>query len=168
MVLTRSSSMSAPSLCSALAIADSSTLRTIGAAFFCVKLRMFRAWSTFLPRIRSATRRPLSTDRRTPRRTARVSVAMVLSLFLGFLVRRVPLEGAREGELAELVADHLIGHVHRHVLLAVVHGNGQANEVRQHHGAARPGLDGLLVLAGHGLVDLGKQVMVHKRTLFQR
>ena len=48
---------------------------TMPAAFFCVKVRMFKAWSTFLPRIKSATKRPLSTDKRTPRRTARVSIA---------------------------------------------------------------------------------------------
>ena len=57
-------------------------LRTISAAFLGVNCRMLRAWSTFLPRIRSATRRPLSTERRTPRRTALVSVAM--SWFLYF------------------------------------------------------------------------------------
>src|SRR2546427_1875172 len=97
MVLTFSSSMSAPSLCSALAMADSSTFLMITAAFFCVNVRMLRAWSTFLPRIRSATRRPLSTDRRTPRRTARVS-DMFYSLLLGFFVRRVTLEGTGQRE----------------------------------------------------------------------
>src|SRR5690606_36278221 len=57
-VLTFSSSMSAPSLCSALAIADSSTLRTIFDAFFGENSRMFSACSTGLPRTRSATSRP--------------------------------------------------------------------------------------------------------------
>src|SRR5512145_1754422 len=121
--------MSAPSLCSALAIADSNAFLMMPAAFLGVNARMLIAWSTFLPRIRSATRRPLSTDRRTPRTIARVSI--VGSLALGLLVRRVTLERTGQGELAELVADHLVGHVHRHVLLAVVHGDRQADEVRQ-------------------------------------
>src|SRR5574343_2038799 len=168
MVLTFNSSMSAPSLCSALAMADSSTFLTMPAAFFCVKVRLFSAWSTFLPRIRSATRRPLSTDRRTPRRTARVS-DMSYSLFLlDFFVRGVTLEGARQGEFAQLVAHHLVGDINRHVLLAVVHGDGQADELGQNHRATRPGLDRLLVLGGNGLVNLGHQVMVHKWTLFKR
>src|SRR5574344_665881 len=167
MVLTFRSSISAPSLCSALAMADSSTFLTMPAAFFCVNVRMFRAWSTFLPRIRSATRRPLSTDKRTPRRTARVS-DMFYSLLLGFLVGRVTLERTGQREFAQLVAHHLVGHIHRHVLLAVVHSNRQADELGQDHGAARPGLDGLFVLGGNGLFDLRHQVMVNKRTLFDR
>src|SRR5262245_18249905 len=111
--------MSAPSLCSALAMADSSAFLTIPAAFLGEKVRLLRAWSTFLPRTRSATRRPLSTDRRTPRTIAWVSI--VATLLLRLLVGRVTLEGAGQRELAELVSDHLVGHVHRHVLLAVVH-----------------------------------------------
>jgi len=52
--------------------------------------------------------------------------------------------------------------------IAVVHGNGQADELGQDHGATRPGLDGLFVLAGRGLVDLGHQVMVHEGAFFER
>src|SRR5574344_1281699 len=158
MVLTFRSSISAPSLCSALAMADSSTFLTMPAAFFCVNARMLRAWSTCLPRIRSATGRPLSTDKRTPRRTARVS-DMFYSLLLGFLVGGVTLEGTSQSEFAQLVTYHLVGDVHGHVLLAVVHGNGQTDEIGQHHGATRPSLDGLLILGGNGLLDLGQQVM---------
>jgi hypothetical protein len=66
------------------------------------------------------------------------------------------------------VANHLVGDVHGHVLLAVVHSDGQTDEFGQHHRAARPGLDRLLVLVGHGLVDLGHQVVVDERTLFER
>jgi anaerobic selenocysteine-containing dehydrogenase len=86
----------------------------------------------FLPRIKSATKRPLSTDKRTPRRVARVS--MVTSLFLlDFFVRRVTLESTCERELTQLVANHLIGDIDWHVLLAVVHSNGQADEIGQDH-----------------------------------
>src|SRR3569832_1975396 len=99
---------------------------------------MLRAWSTFLPRMRSATRRPLSTERRTPRRTALVSMVCVPLLLRDLLVGRVTLEGPREREFAQLVADHLVGDVDRDVLLAVVHGDRQPDEVGQDHGAARP------------------------------
>ena len=66
----------------------------------------------------------------------------------GLLVGRVTLERAGQRKFAELVADHLVGHVHRHVLLAVVHGDRQADELGQDRRAARPGLDRLLVLGG--------------------
>jgi hypothetical protein len=42
------------------------------------------AWSTFLPRIMSATSRPLSADRRTPRTIALVSI-VAAPYFLAFL-----------------------------------------------------------------------------------
>ncbi len=75
------------------------------------------------------------------------------------------LERAGQRELAQLVADHLVGDVHGHVLLAVVHGDRQADELGQDRRATRPGLDGLLVLGGNGLLDLGQQVMVDERDL---
>ena len=52
-------------------------------------------------------------------------------------------------------------------LLAVVHGDGQADEIGQDHRAARPGLDGFLVLVGLGFFNLGHQVVVDKRTFFE-
>src|SRR3954466_14107077 len=159
--------MSAPSLCSALAIADSSAFLMIPAAFFCVKLRMLIAWSTFLPRTRSATSRPLSAERRTPRTIERVSIVMCPLLLRGLLVGRVALERARERKFTELVADHLVGDVDRHVLLAVVHGDRQADEIGQDRRAARPGRDRLLVLGGARLLDLRREVMVDERALLE-
>ena len=54
---TLRSSISAPSLCSALAIADSNTFFTKAAAFLLVKVKISNACATFLPRIKSATKR---------------------------------------------------------------------------------------------------------------
>ena len=48
---------------------------------------------------------------------------------------RVALEDARRRELAELVADHVLGHVHRNELLAVVHRDGVADHLRNNRGA---------------------------------
>ena len=85
--------MSAPSLCSALAIALSSAFLMMPAAFFGVNVRMFSASSTFLPRTRSATSRPLSADRRTPRTLARVSMIVIVLYFLdAFLSAGWPLK----------------------------------------------------------------------------
>ena len=84
-------------------------------------------------------------------------------LLLRLLVGRVALEDARLRKLAELVADHLVRHVDRNVLLAVVHGDRQADEVGQDRGATRPGLDRLLVLDRHRLIHLRDQVMIVSR-----
>src|SRR5689334_7213681 len=125
MVLTLSSSMSAPSLCSALAIADMSTARTMRAPFFGLNARMSSARPTGLPRIMSATSLPFWADRRTPRSVAVVSIidSLLLPRRRGcrhLLVGRVALEGARQREFAELVADHVLRHVDRDMRLAVV------------------------------------------------
>src|ERR1700712_3584455 len=144
-------------------MALSSAFLMMPAAFFCVNLRTLSAWPTFLPRIRSATSRPLSVERRTPRTIALVSI--VSSLALGLLVGRVTLEGPRQREFAELVADPLVVHVDGDVLLAVVHGDRQTDEIGQDRRAARPGLDGLLVLDRHSLFGLGEKVVVHEGTL---
>src|SRR5580698_10426314 len=111
--------MSAASLCSALAIADSSSFFTMNAPFFGLKESRFSALATAMPRIWSAISRPFWADRCTPRSFAVVSMD---HLFLDdrFLLGRTAFEGAGQGKFAELVADHVLGDVHRDVLLAVV------------------------------------------------
>src|SRR5882724_2241731 len=200
-VFTFSVSMSAPSLCSALAMADSSTLRMMPAPFLGMKASALIAWSTGLPRIRSATSLPFWADRRTPRRIALVSMfrralllrrrsrrrrrgrrrcggrrrralsawrgpAVAADGFLGALADGgVALEDARHREFAELVSDHVLGHVHRYVLLAVVYGHRQPDEVGDDGRAPRPGLDRPLVIRAARRVDLLHQVVVHEGTL---
>src|SRR5882672_7837736 len=136
-VFTFSASMSAPSLCSALAIADSSSFLISAAPAFGEKVRMLIAWSTFLPRTRSATRRPFCAERWAPRKDALVSISAPYFFagaagaaaagagrrglgrrrrFRGALAGcRVALENARQRELAELVPDHVFGDVHGNV-----------------------------------------------------
>src|SRR5688572_9495957 len=169
--------MSAPSLCSAFAIALSSTLRMIRAPFFGENASTSSARPTGMPRMRSATSRPFWADRRTPRNIAVVSISRFpfRSLFLllddrcgDLLVARVTLEGTRQRELAELVPDHVLGHVHRDVLLAVVDGDRQADEVRRDRRAPAPGLDRLLVRGRARRVHLVHQVAVDERALLDR
>src|SRR5919107_5918734 len=45
------------------------------------------------------------------------------------VVLHVPAVGAGRGKLAELVADHRVGHEHRDMLATVVHGDGVADHL---------------------------------------
>src|SRR5258708_24324800 len=80
----------------------------------------------------------------------------------------VAAEAAGGGELAELVADHGLGHEDRHVLAPVVHRQGVADELREDGGAARPGLDDLLLARLVELEDLVQQPRLAVRALLGR
>src|SRR5271170_7967867 len=118
MRVTFSSSMSAPRLFSALAIADSSTLSTMRAPFFGMNLSVARALPTPLPRTASATRRHFCGEMRALRKRAVTCIALLRRGH--FAIARVRLEQPRRGKFAELVTDHIFRHQHRDVLPAVV------------------------------------------------
>src|SRR4029077_4299462 len=158
MSVTLSSSMSAPWLCSALATADSSTLRTSSAPFFGMYLSVASALPTGLPRPTSATRRHFCGEMRAWRSVEVICMALRGRLHLA--IARVRLEGARGGELAELVAHHVLGDQHRDVLAAVVHRDREPDHLRDHHRAARPGLDWLAVVLGGCHLHLLGEVQV--------
>src|SRR5437879_1423066 len=80
---------------------------------------------------------------------------------------RVALERAGGGKLAELVADHVLGHVDRDELAAVVHGDGVADEVRVDRRTAGPGAHYLLIVDLIHRVDLLGKVIVDERTFFR-
>ena len=63
------------------------------------------------------------------------------------------LEGAGGNELAQLVADHILGHVNGHVLLAVMNGESVANERGEDGGGTAPGLQNLLLVVLIHLID---------------
>ena len=63
---------------------------------------------------------------------------------LRLLVGGVAVEGAGRRELAEFVADHVLGHQHRDEFVAVVDAEGEADELREDGRAPRPGLDDLV------------------------
>src|SRR3954469_15002098 len=83
------------------------------------------------------------------------------------VVLDVPAVGAGRRELAQLVADHRVGHEHRDVLAAVVHGERVADHGRHDHRATGPRLDdvvgALVVLPVHLL----HEVAVDEGTLLQ-
>src|SRR6202034_3296158 len=98
-----------------------------------MNFRTLSAVLTGWPRTVSATRRHFCGDMRAWRSFADTSMGASLGRSLDLLVARMGLEGARGGEFAKLVTDHVLGHQHRNVLLAVVHGNRQANHVGHDH-----------------------------------
>src|SRR6202167_5283320 len=77
------------------------------------------------------------------------------------------LEGAGGSELAQLVADHRLGHIDRDVPAAVVDGDGVADHVRDDGRTTGPGLDDLLLPARVQHVHLLQQVVVDKWALLQ-
>src|SRR5581483_1868634 len=171
MALTMSLSMSTEPLLRsvAFAIADSMSFFTGFAAARLVYCRMLTAAPTLLPRTSAAT---TETFRGAMRRCLRCAIASMRSLRrrrrrrsgLGdLLLCRVADEGAGGAELSELVADHVLGHVHGNELAAVVHRERVPDELGDDRRTPRPGLDDrLLVAFGHRL-HLLREVGVDER-----
>src|SRR6185312_12636600 len=161
---------------SALAMALSSVFFTGPAIRLREKVSSASARSTFLPRIMAATRLSFWPEVFSVLRTALASLSLSARLVfclpmllpLGLLVGRVPVIGAGRGELAELVADHLFVDVHRHVLVAVVNTEGQADELRQDGRAAAPDLDDLVAARGPRRIRLLQHVPVDERAFPER
>jgi len=79
----------------------------------------------------------------------------------------VAFERARGRKLAQLVTNHLLGHIHGNEFLPVVHRDGVANHVRHDRRAPRPRLHDFLFVSRVQSFDLFAQVAVNKRPLFQ-
>src|SRR3954447_4995577 len=77
----------------------------------------------------------------------------------------MPAVVAGVGELTETVTDHVLGHVDRDVLLAVVDRDRVADERREDHGRPRPGLHDLLLVATVHLLDPPLEAELDERTL---
>ena len=80
--------------------------------------------------------------------------------------RGVALEGAGGREFSELVTDHVLGHIDRDELAAVVNCNGVANEVRVNGRTARPGTENLFVIDLIHAGNLRHEVVVDEGTFF--
>src|SRR6266571_8479456 len=81
------------------------------------------------------------------------------------LVARVPVEGARGGELAQLVPHHVLGDEDRDELAPVVHREGVADQLGHDRRPSRPGLHHLLLVGPVHLLDLLDHVPVDERAL---
>src|SRR5262249_46362029 len=82
---------------------------------------------------------------------------------LGLAVRRVTVERAGQRKLAELVADHFLGHQHRNVLVAVVDAKRQPDELRQDGRAPAPDLDHIMPARRARGLRLLEQIAVDER-----
>src|SRR4028118_2041890 len=76
-------------------------------------------------------------------------------------------EGSSRGELAQLVADHRVGHEHRDVLASVVDGDRVPDHRGDDHRTARPCLDDVLGALVVLDVDLLLQVVVDEGALLE-
>ena len=81
--------------------------------------------------------------------------------------RGVALKGTGSRELAKLVANHVLGHIDRDELAAIVNGDGVADKVRVNGGPAGPGAQHLLVVDLIHPLDLLHEVIVDERTFFR-
>src|SRR2546429_7124555 len=133
-------------------MADSRHFLTSTAIRLRENCRSARAAEAFLPRISCATRLSFCGLTRSIRATALASLSGRIrsrfglliaqsSSLLGFLVARMAVEGPGRRELAELVAHHFLVDRYRHMLLAVVDAEHQADELRQDGRAAAPDPD---------------------------
>src|SRR6478752_10827501 len=75
------------------------------------------------------------------------------------------MERPRRRELAELVPDHVLGHRHGNVLMAVVDAERQADELRQDRRAPAPHLDDLVAARHTHFIRLLEDIAVDERTL---
>src|SRR5580698_270710 len=80
---------------------------------------------------------------------------------------RVALERTRRRELAELMAYHVLRHVHRNELAAIVNCNGVADEVRVNRGPAGPSAQDLLVIDLIHSHNLLHEMTIDERAFFR-
>ena len=73
-------------------------------------------------------------------------------------------EETGRGELAEAMTDHVFGDEDVDKGLAVVHGEGHADEFGQDHGATAPGLDGVFLATLGESLRLLEEGIVNKRS----
>src|ERR1035437_8897738 len=139
---------------------------------FFVKSSVFNASSTRCPLIRSRTSRAFCGETRMKFALAVNSISPLLPCRLCSRLRsslhRVTLELAGKAELAQLVAHHVFGHVHRDELLPVVHRQRVSHHFRDDRRTPRPGADHLFFVAVVQALYLGEDVRINKRTFFCR
>jgi hypothetical protein len=77
-------------------------------------------------------------------------------------------EDPGRSEFAELVANHILGDIHRNEGLAVVDGKVVADEVRSDHRLAAPCFDGLAVGSSFGNgIDLREKLLIDEGAFFE-
>src|SRR6267143_335191 len=177
-------------LFSALAMADRTTRPSGSEVDFGRFSRIAIASSALLPLMRSVTRRAFRGESRRKRADAFTSTSSTRP-YVGRALRRagarcgrpragcgrcarrlgrrdrapVATEVPCRGELAEPVANHVLGDEDRHVTPAVVNRDGVADHDRQDHRRPRPGLHDLLLVPRVQDVDLLFQGLLDEGSL---
>lgn len=77
-------------------------------------------------------------------------------------------KGSRWREFSQFVSNHVFGHKHGDELLAVVNGQGDADEFGQYGGSSRPGLDYFAVARVFGPGYFLQKMTVNERPFLQR
>src|SRR5437763_6783876 len=137
------------------------------------KVSSAKASAASLPRIVCATRFSFCALLRSARRNAEASLSarrraaacLPISGPLCPLVAGMAIKGAGRRELAELVADHVLGHQHGDEFMAVIDAERQADELREDRRAARPGADHLVAAGAARLLGFLHQIARDKRPL---
>src|ERR1700693_5597139 len=135
-----------------------------------------RAAAASLPRIVWATRFSLRALVRSARRKAEASLSssrrsadcLVMSAPPRPLVAGMPVEGPGRRELAEFVADHVLGHQYRDEFVPVVDAEGQPDELRKDRRAPRPRPDHLVAPRAARFFRLLQQIAVDERAFPNR
>src|ERR1700677_129016 len=154
-------------------MAESSTLRMVGAMRLLVWRKIMRASLAERPRIRSITSRAFCGDDRMYRASALACMVVPLG-GLGALLggrrslHRMAFKHTRGRKLTQLVAHHVFGNVDRNEFLAVMHTQGVTDEIWNDGGTTRPGSHHLLLVLGVHISHLFRQVVIGKRPFFKR
>ena len=74
-------------------------------------------------------------------------------------------EGPGGCEFAQLMSNHILGDINRHVLAPVVHGDGVSDEIRENRGGAAPGLQNALFTGLVHFLNPFEQHGLYERTL---
>src|SRR5580765_2278322 len=130
------------------------------------KVSSARAAAASLPRIVWATRFSLRALVRNARRKAEASLSSSRRSAEGLpisapprpLVAGMPVEGPGRRELAEFVADHVLGHQDRDEFMSVIDAEGQPDELRKDRRAPRPRPDHLVAPRAARLFRLRQQI----------
>src|SRR5450759_2217281 len=132
--------------------------------------RRAAASSTFRPVIALVISPALRVEPRRYLAVAETRTVRSLLLHCGrsFGVLPVPAVRAGRGELAKPMTDHVLGHVDRDVLLAVVDGDRVPDEVGKDHRCAGPGLDDLLLAPLVHLGNAAEEPRLDERPLLDR
>ena len=74
-------------------------------------------------------------------------------------------ESARRCELTQLMANHVLSDIDRHMLASIMDSNGMTDEVRENRGASGPSLDNLFIISFVESRDLLHEAFFNERAL---